>query len=146
MIKYEKLSPVKISKTDVSMINRLLSQLTGSSREIDLWRARDLATTSRWIVARDEDGSIRGMGSLTVSHIPTGIVGHLDDIVVDDSLRGRGIGEEIVKRLIGKIKMRNKVSVDRIELTCRPSRISANKLYQKLGFYQRETNCYILKF
>jgi ribosomal protein S18 acetylase RimI-like enzyme len=84
------------------------------------------------------------MNTLTISYIPTGKVGHLDDVVVDGSLRGHGVGEELVRRIVHRAKSEN--LADRIELTCKPDREAANKLYRRLGFTQRETNCYIMKF
>jgi len=143
MITYERLKPEQITEADVADINALLLQLTDAPQPLDRDRAIEIAQKSLWIAARNEEGRIKGINTLTISHIPTGRVGHLDDVVVDKSLRGRGAGEELVKRLIDLA--RSEALVDQIDLTCRPSRVAANNLYRKLGFQQRETNCYFMK-
>ncbi len=145
MISYQLLGPKQLLEEDVSDINFLLHQLTSSSPIwLDFERIKDIAKNSHFAVARDEKKRIIGMSTLTISHIPTGIVGHLDDVVVAISSRRRGVGEGLIEFLICEAKM--KYSIDRINLTCKPSRVKANKLYQKLGFRKRETNCYVLKF
>lgn len=128
---------------DVMAMNSLLFQLTESPRQLDLDRVKEVAEKSLWLVARNDAGIIKGMNTMTVSHIPTGKVGHLDDVVVDESLRGQGVGEELVKRLLERAR---EEGVDRVELTCKPARVAANRLYQRLGFQQRETNCYMKKW
>jgi GNAT superfamily N-acetyltransferase len=143
MVTYRWIVPERISPEDAEDINALLCQLTDSPRRIDLADIREIAEKSLWLVARNEQGRIKGMATLTISRIPTGSVGHLDDIVVDVSLRGQHIGEGLVKRMIECVRIESKA--DRIELTCKPGRIEANGLYAKLGFQKRETNCYMLK-
>ena len=144
ILRYERLSPGDISPADVEDVNILLFQLATSPRPIDLKRAREIAERSLWIVVRDEEGRIKGMNTLTVSHIPTGRIGHLDDVVVHEELRGRQVGRELVRQLLACA--RKDAVVDRIELTCKPSRQAANHLYPLLGFERQETNCYLLKW
>jgi ribosomal protein S18 acetylase RimI-like enzyme len=59
--------------------------------------------------------------------------------VVDEAARGRGVGEAINRAAIEHATERGAVTVD---LTSRPSREAANRLYQRIGFVQRETNVY----
>ena len=68
-----------------------------------------------------------------------GKVGHLEDVVVDESARGHGAGEALNRAALAEAKRRGAITV---ELTSRPSREAANRLYQRLGFVQRETNIY----
>jgi ribosomal protein S18 acetylase RimI-like enzyme len=145
MLTYEWVDPKRVIQRDVMAMNKLLAQLTESPTLLTLERVKEVATQSFWLVAVDTSKGhrvIKGMNTMTISHIPTGIVGHLDDVIVDESLRGQGVGEELLKRLLKQAK---EEEVDRVELTCNPIRVAANKLYQKLGFKQRETNCYMLK-
>lgn len=143
MISYAWVTPNLLSnRNHLHDINKLLKQLTESARPLDPMTAQVIAQCSLWRVAIEDNSSIKGMATMTISHIPTGKVGHLDDVVVDASLRGQGVGEELIKHLLERAKEQR---VHRVELTCKPLRAAANRLYQRLGFQQRETNCYTLK-
>lgn len=93
------------------------------------------------IVARD-DHRIIGMGIVFIVVKMRGHYGIFEDMAVDEKYRGQGIGESIARKLLDVAKSRG---VKTIELSARPSRIAANKLYQKLGFEHKETNVYRLK-
>lgn len=96
--------------------------------------------TSHLFVAED-DGKIVGTFTLVFTKIPTGTKIWVEDVVVDESVRGRGLGEQLMEFAVDYVKnTRN----DTINLTSSPHRVAANKLYQKLGFVQRETNVYRL--
>lgn len=91
------------------------------------------------LVAR-ENGVLVGSGSVIFSYTMSGgLHGYLEDVVVDSDYRGKGIGRELTQKLIGIAKKRKARYID---LTSKPVRIAANKLYQSLGFKKRETNCY----
>lgn len=94
--------------------------------------------SSRLFLAR-VDGEILGMTTLAVFLIPTGCRAIIEDVVVDEAARGRGVGAALVKHAISKARDAGARSVD---LTSRPTRVEANRLYQRLGFIQRETNVY----
>ncbi len=85
------------------------------------------------------DGQIVGSLTLATFRIPTGLRAWIEDVVVDDSARGHGVGAALNVAALDEARQRGAVTVD---LTSRPSREAANKLYQKLGFVQRETNVY----
>jgi ribosomal protein S18 acetylase RimI-like enzyme len=91
------------------------------------------------LVARDAGGAIVGMLTLAVFRIPTGLRAWIEDVVVDEAGRGRGVGAELTRAAIGIARERGARTVD---LTSRPSRTAANRLYQRLGFVERETNVY----
>jgi ribosomal protein S18 acetylase RimI-like enzyme len=80
-----------------------------------------------------------GSGTLAVFPVPTGLRGHIEDVVVDRSVHGNGIGEAIVVQLLAKAR---ELGIESVSLTCNPTREAANKMYQKLGFKKRETNVY----
>jgi ribosomal protein S18 acetylase RimI-like enzyme len=86
---------------------------------------------------------IVGAGCLTVYRVPTGIRAIIEDVIVDESARGQGIGETLVLRLLDFARDKGANSV---ALTSNPKRISANRLYQRIGFTRRETNAYYYKF
>ena len=81
------------------------------------------------------------VGSLTLAtfRIPTGIRAWIEDVVVDESARGHGVGEALNLAALDEAKRRGAITV---ELTSRPSREAANRLYLRLGFVSRETNVY----
>ena len=89
-------------------------------------------------VARLQD---RIVGSLTLAmfRIPTGLRAWIEDVVVDDAARGRGIGQKLNQAALDRAQQHGASTVD---LTSRPSREAANRLYQRLGFVARETNVY----
>lgn len=85
------------------------------------------------------DGRIVGSLTLAVFRIPTGLRAWIEDVVVDGGARGHGVGEALNLAAIDEARRRGAVTVD---LTSRPSREAANRLYQRLGFVARETNVY----
>jgi len=85
------------------------------------------------------DGHIVGSLTLAVFLIPTATRAWIEDVVVAESARGHGVGEALNTAAITEARRRGAVTV---ELTSRPSRESANRLYQRLGFVARDTNVY----
>ncbi len=88
-----------------------------------------------------ENDELIGIIILVIINIPTGRQLRIEDVVVDKSQRGKGIGELLT---IEAVKRAKKMEISKLALTSNPSRISANKLYQKLGFKLRNTNSYVL--
>ncbi len=85
------------------------------------------------------DGQIVGSLTLAIFRIPTGVRAWIEDVVVEDSARGHGAGEALNRAALDCAKANGAVTVD---LTSRPSREAANRLYRRLGFTLRETNVY----
>jgi ribosomal protein S18 acetylase RimI-like enzyme len=93
------------------------------------------------LVARDADwsGSILGAMTLVVFRIPTGVRAWIEDVVVDGEARGRGVGEALNRAALDIARQRGARTVD---LTSRPTREAANRLYRRIGFVERDTNVY----
>ncbi|TXE09146.1 GNAT family N-acetyltransferase [Gelidibacter salicanalis] len=89
----------------------------------------------------EEHNEILGTMTLVVNKIPTGDKVWIEDVVVDKSARGKGVGVKLIQFSIDYAKTEKLMSIN---LTSSPERIAANQLYQKLGFVQRETNVYRL--
>ncbi len=85
------------------------------------------------------NGAIAGTLTLATFRIPTGVRAWIEDVVVDASVRGHGVGEALNNAALHEARQRGAITVD---LTSRPSREAANRLYKKIGFVQRETNVY----
>ena len=85
------------------------------------------------------DGAIVGSLTLAMYPLPTGRKAWIDDVVVDGDARGRGVGEALSRAALDEARRRGAKEVD---LTSRPTREAANRLYQRLGFVPRDTNVY----
>lgn len=90
------------------------------------------------LLARHE-GRIVGSLTLVMFPIPTGLRAWIEDVVVDGDTRGMGVGELINRHAI---ELAASAGVTSVDLTSRPSREAANRLYQRIGFEARETNVY----
>jgi ribosomal protein S18 acetylase RimI-like enzyme len=91
-------------------------------------------------VARDGiDGAILGTLTLVVFNAPTGPRAWIEDVVVASRTRGRGVGEALMSAAMDRAEAAGSKTID---LTSRPSREAANRLYVRLGFVLRETNVY----
>jgi ribosomal protein S18 acetylase RimI-like enzyme len=125
----------------VAAFARLIPQLSKSSPPPGRSELMEMASSDadHLLVARDVDGTIIGSMTLVVFRIPTGIRAWIEDVVVDGDARGRGVGEALNRRAIEIARSRGAKTVD---LTSRPSREAANRLYQRIGFAARETNVY----
>ena len=124
-------------------VNRLLPQLSKSAKIINGSTLQKLTNSecTRLYVAKEGD-TIFGMLSLVVFSIPTGRKAWIEDVVVDERARGKGVGKELMNHALNVAKELGAKSAD---LTSRPSREAANKLYQAIGFERRETNVYRYK-
>ena len=120
---------------------RLVPQLTNNNPPPSLNELTALVRepSSTLMVARSDQGEIIGALTLTVYRVPTGIRSIIEDVIVDNSARGQGIGEALVKHAIRVARERG---AGNITLTCNPMREAANRLYQRMGFKKRETNAY----
>jgi ribosomal protein S18 acetylase RimI-like enzyme len=124
---------------------RLIPQLTENNPppSLDLLTALVESESSTLLVARADDSSILGTASLTVYLAPTELRAIIEDVIVDESARGQGIGEALVRHCLEIARERG---VPAVTLTSNPKRESANRLYQRMGFIRRETNAYVWKF
>jgi ribosomal protein S18 acetylase RimI-like enzyme len=92
------------------------------------------------LLARDgEGGPIAGTLTLAVFPIPSGVRAWIEDVIVAQETRGRGCGEALTR---AAIEVASTAGARTVDLTSRPSREAANRLYQRVGFAQRETSVY----
>ena len=119
----------------------LVPQLSRSNPppSLDAVRAMLAHEAITQFVARDDAGAIVGVSTLAIFPIPTGSRAWIEDVIVDESSAGQGIGAQLTTAMLDHARAAGCVSVD---LTSRPSREAANHLYKKLGFQPRETNVY----
>ena len=128
-------------------MGRLLPQLSRSAApmsEADVERFLSQSSVRLFVFraeTADADGNnpILGMLSLATFEIPTGVRAWVEDVVVDEAARGQGAGLALVEAAIEHAKT---VGARTVDLTSRPTREAANRLYQRAGFQLRETNVY----
>lgn len=127
----------------VFAFNRLIPQLTKFSlpptREILADMADSDATHIFLAYFPDHQGQIVGTATLATFQSPTGIHGWIEDVVVDQDYRHRGIGKDLTEACIQKAR---ELGLLEVNLSSNPGRVAANNLYQSMGFIQRETNVY----
>jgi len=124
----------------VGALARLVPQLSssGSPPDVEALEAIVASDSSVLLIAVSER-VIVGALTLVLFRIPTGLRAWIEDVIVDEAARGRGIGEALNQAAIERARAAGARTVD---LTSRPSREAANRLYQRLGFVERETNVY----
>ena len=131
------------SKAVVDGMNKLLPQLSSSATsmsEEDVTRFLDQPSTTLFVYTPDDDpDNILGMLTLVVFEIPTGIRAWVEDVVVAKETRGQGAGRQLVD---ASVEYALKIGAKTVDLTSRPTREAANRLYRRAGFKQRETNVY----
>ena len=128
-------------------MGRLLPQLSRSAApmsEADVERFLSQSSVHLFVFrpdTADAEGNrpILGMLSLATFEIPTGVRAWVEDVVVDEAARGQGAGLALVEAAIEHAKT---VGARTVDLTSRPTREAANRLYQRAGFQLRETNVY----
>jgi ribosomal protein S18 acetylase RimI-like enzyme len=127
---------------DVDAINRLLPQLSKSAPRLDAGTVQQVATWNgnSLLVARVA-GEIVGMLTLVTFPIPTGLRAWIEDVVVDESLRGQGVGAALTREAV---RLARAAGARTVDLTSRPAREAANRLYERLGFQLRDSRVYRL--
>ncbi len=123
---------------------RLVLQLTRNNPpptriELSLLLAE---SKSALLMALDQNsaaGEIVGLATLVLYRVPTGMRAIIEDVVVDEKARGRGIGEALMRACLDQAEL---AGCPQVMLTSNPGREAANRLYKRMGFEQRKTNVY----
>ena len=125
----------------VEAFGRLVPQLSSSSPPPSVAELAEMvgSPSTTLFVARSEDGTIAGTLTLCTFRIPTGVRAWIEDVVVDDAARGQGVGKVLTLAAVDEAR---RLGARTVDLTSRPSREAANRLYRGLGFELRNTNVY----
>lgn len=133
----------QVNEELVEAFNRLIPQLSSSATIPTRQELEDLvaARCNSVILVRHEDFDNRIMGTLTLVtfRIPTGVRSWIEDVVVDEAARGKGLGKALT---LAALDQARKLGAKTVDLTSRPSREAANHMYQNVGFKLRESNLY----
>jgi ribosomal protein S18 acetylase RimI-like enzyme len=121
---------------------RLLPQLSRSVRVLDAAALRELIEWpgNHVLVAR-VDGRVMGTLTLVTFPIPTGLRAWIEDVVVDEAARGHGVGAALTTEAV---RIAREAGARTVDLTSRPSRVAANRLYERLGFAVRDSRVFRL--
>lgn len=81
---------------------------------------------------------IVGMATLVHVYKTTGFEGHIEDVVIDENYRSLGLGNDLTQHLIARARELKMTSISLTSNPDNPKRAEAIKLYQKLGFVERQ--------
>jgi ribosomal protein S18 acetylase RimI-like enzyme len=132
--------PSEATEELANSMSVLVAQLSSSKVDFDrrvLAQMIESDATDVFIATQSND--VVGTLTLLVGRIPTGTRCFIEDVVVDSKARGSGLGEALVRAALDRAKERGAKTVD---LTSRPGRDAANRLYLRCGFALRDTNVY----
>jgi ribosomal protein S18 acetylase RimI-like enzyme len=130
----------EVTSDVVEAFGRLLPQLSAKAAPLDADALSVIvsAPASTLLIAR-AGGEIVGTLTLVIFPIPTGIRAWVEDVVVDQAARGKRVGEALT---VEAIRIARQGGAKTVDLTTRPSRVAAGKLYERLGFEQRDSRVY----
>ena len=133
----------EINEEIVVAFKTLISQLSPNLEPPSKQNLEEIINSKNSILflAKNENDEIIGTLTLLINRIPSGQKVIIEDVVIDNKFRGKGIGKELTQFAIDYAVKRG---IKEIDLTSNPTRIAGNKLYQKLGFVKRKTNVYRL--
>jgi ribosomal protein S18 acetylase RimI-like enzyme len=129
-----------ITDDNLTAVNRLIPQLSRSAPPLTADALGQIVSWdgNRLIIARDGD-QVVGMLTLVMFPIPTGLRAWIEDVVVDEAARGKGAGAALTQ---AAVRLAEAAGARTVDLTSRPSRQAANRLYERLGFELRDTKAY----
>ena len=132
-----------VSDDIVDALNALIPQLSSSAEPLTTNSvSRVVASAGNSLLIARHEGRIVGTLTLVCFEIPTGTRAWIEDVVVDESARGLGMGDALVAAAIERAR---ELGARNIDITSRASRVAAHRLYERAGFETRETNVYRLK-
>jgi len=121
-------------------LNSLLPQLSSSAQPLEPTDLRNIiGNDAVHLLVAHEGNTCLGTLSLVTFPILTGIRAWIEDVVVSEDARGKGVGKLLTNRAI---EIATECGATTIDLTSRPSREAANRLYRSVGFEERVTNVY----
>lgn len=138
MVHVQQITEKTMTNDELNQLLHVLKQLSNSVTEQSTKQAIS-SSQNHVLVAVDDKGIIVGTTTLACLYCVTGTRVHIEDVAVDSDHRGKGIAQALINEAIQRAK---KLQAKTIDLTSRPEREAANRLYTKLGFVKRDTNVY----
>ena len=119
---------------------RLLPQLNPNLAVPDAERIRALIDDPAVTVLLAKEGAdVVGTATVIVYTTPFWIKARIDEVVVDQAARGKGVGEALVNACF---EIARKRGAQVAELQSGKQREAANRLYRRMGFQLRDSNLY----
>ena len=130
-----------LTPATVDAVERLVGQLSRSAARPTTAELGDLVASpaTDLFIAIDDGGTIVAMATLVTFRIPTGLRAWIEDVVVDETARGQGVGMAVTEAMVARAR---ELGCRTVDLTSRPAREAANRLYRRAGFEVRDTNVY----
>ncbi|MEV0636780.1 GNAT family N-acetyltransferase [Streptomyces sp. NPDC050619] len=124
----------------VDAFGRMLPQLSRAAASLDLAAVDRILTcdTNTVLVARS-GGAIVGTLTLVMFPVPSGLRARIEDVVVDHAARGHGVAGLLTHEAL---RLAREAGARTVDLTSRPERAAANRVYERLGFRPRESTVY----
>ncbi|MDI9887269.1 GNAT family N-acetyltransferase [Streptomyces sp. HNM0645] len=125
------------SRELVDAFGRLLPQLSSTAKPLDCEAVHRMVTcdANTVLVARASE-VIVGTLTLVLLPLPSGSRGRIEDVVVDGAARGRGVAGLLIQEAL---RIAREAGARTVDLTSRPDRAAANRLYERLGFRTRQS-------
>src|SRR5712691_1263976 len=119
---------------------KLLPQLNATLPIPTMERLQAIVADPAVTLLLASDGNdIVGTTTVIVYTTPFWIKARLDEVVVDEASRGKGVGAALVEAALGVARASG---AQVAELQSGVQREAANRLYPRMGFKRRETNVY----
>jgi ribosomal protein S18 acetylase RimI-like enzyme len=131
-----------VDKLLTDALQHLIRQLSSSAPPLTIEHVREIVASSGSVllVAREKShGAIIGALTLVTFRLPTGLRALIEDVVVDQAWRRQGVGKALS---LVALRIATAKGARTVDLTSRPERTEANRLYCAIGFQKRETNVY----
>lgn len=123
----------------VAAIKKLYPQLSTNGLDLETFAVRLSDPDTCFVFALGDDDVEIGMAMIHFFAKLKGVIGLMDEVVVDEGARGQGIGEAICRYLLDQASLHGAAEVT---LTSHPRRAEAHRLYKRLGFVERETSVF----
>lgn len=128
-----------LSQKDAAQLQNLIAQLDPSAHFDAKALQQSLRRGETILFVLRRRSRIAASAALVRFTTPAGSHCRIEDVIVDEKLRGKGLGRKLMAKILTTLR---EMRVGGIELTSRPSRIAANALYKSLGFTLHKTNVY----
>jgi ribosomal protein S18 acetylase RimI-like enzyme len=130
----------KVTSEVVEAFGRLLPQLSRSAPRLGQAELETIVDCpANTVLLARSGGAIIGTLTLVMFPLPSGLRAWIEDVVVDESARGQGAGEELTREAL---RIAREAGARTVDLTSRPSREAAGRLYERVGFEIRESRLY----
>lgn len=140
---YRELTESDVSTELVSDINQLLPQLTPNAVPCTVEKLEKLFESGTRVFAAMDGDTVIGTVLLCPMVILVGQKDWIEDVIVDENYRGRGIAGHLMDMAEQASQTGGAKSIN---LTSKPDRGSARSVYEARGYAVRETDVFRLTY